>query len=81
MSSPDTAATRTQNRALLASVNDATADILAMFARAIADGQRYCLFIAHERRSSVQVTNIDDPLTLARFLERFARQARKDAEI
>lgn len=56
-------------------------DMVRALVRAIEQEQRYVLCIEVANSSSMQATNIDDAQHLARFHERFARRARKDAAI
>lgn len=60
---------------------DGVLDIMRLLAHAIEHQQRYVLCIEVANSSSMQATNIDDARQLARFHERFARRARKDAAI
>lgn len=69
---------RLDQLAQLALQPDHVLDIVCLLARAMAEEQRYVLCVEIPSSSTARVTNFEDDIALARFLERFARAARRD---
>lgn len=64
----------------LAAMDGHVVDLALVLARAMNKSDPYVMLIECAPGSSLQVTNLgDQPVKLARFLERFARRARRDA--
>ena len=78
----DRAAWLQRQLADLAAMDGPVIDLALVLARAMNKTDPYVMLIESKQGSSLQLTNMaDEPLKLARFLERFARRARKDAAL